>query len=943
MTKRLLLVEFAVVDRFHRAVLFPYLRSYTEGAGLTTRWVQFGLTATEGWRRGASLSSQDAETLQELIEDFRPSLLIFSHRPTEALSRAIAAGASAPKQAHIGASHTGVSTEDQNRIEELELGDGSIPNFLGLPTRGKGPWLIRDIAPTFCFEPVGAMAGRVPVLPFIFIGEECTFNLPYSRNPFLSDVPLEECGRKGGCSFCTRPPNQGSWAGDPMERLRGALEALRAISPPARDRLSVRLVGEPIIARIDEVASLVISMDLPPMDLMLDARADTFVGARVKLTAAIDILEGSDHKLSLALIGIESFSMDELQRLNKGLTPAQNIAAVEAMCDLESRFPNTFSFREHGGLSLIVATPWTTVDDVMATFSVTSLLGLEELSGKFFSGRLRLYPSLPLAAVARREGLLLEHYTDPLLDTAKRTFYEDELPWRSADPLLDELLRLLIRIPEEADTRADQLGRQVGALVDTWRKGGKSPLDLAVAMLTFATPLAWNNASSVPCAEDLVRELEALGPDLGHRVASADERWMTHAMLEQGTLFGSIPVDAWLDVKPVMKIEPLHPDDVAHWEAEDTLPNLTIRRRGGSQHPAAGKAELEIHEAFFGARMDDVSRAINTAAILDERGELAPWQAAAADMGRLLGYPSCCSHGFANEASGLRDHYFWLHVARRLSIEGPVPWQLNPGGELLAEYVPCGPTCAASVARAEKLLQAVADRDSTAADRITTRLQNPHLLIHDVQGTTVELIPSTTPGERFAYRAGARQGASPLLEAVIKGDEIVLGPTTISILREGRRYASLSGRAFLWWHEEAFQTDLWAAMISFKRNVIGLSRPATDSDESNMPPTTPGMRALDTLLTKLDERRASFLGFHIESWRFPRHEEVEVSLVHGTATIRLSLQERRTATRWMFDAGPFVVGHPKRSPLNSEEERRAAGTFAATIAEVYRRRAARRQ
>jgi len=128
---------------------------------------------------------------------------------------------------------------------------------------------------------------------------------------------------------------------------------------------------------------------------------------------------------------------------------------------------------------------------------------------------------------------------------------------------------------------------------------------------------------------------------------------------------------------------------------------------------------------------------------------------------------------------------------------------------------------------ARKILRAAGKAES---------LKNPVLLVWGDQPGKVELVPEQSPGERFRYRAGALFGSGPDMAAIIEGDELVLEAETTLVLKGGRPFASLSGRAFLWWHERAFQTEFWRALVDLRRSapfgIVSREGPPEKADRS---------------------------------------------------------------------------------------------------------------
>jgi hypothetical protein len=68
---KLLLVEYAALDRFHRAVLFPFVQGYARSAGITTRWLRFAVRAAAG------PDEKDRAALDAVVRDFAPDQILY--------------------------------------------------------------------------------------------------------------------------------------------------------------------------------------------------------------------------------------------------------------------------------------------------------------------------------------------------------------------------------------------------------------------------------------------------------------------------------------------------------------------------------------------------------------------------------------------------------------------------------------------------------------------------------------------------------------------------------------------------------------------------------------------------------------------------------------------------------------------------------------------------
>ncbi|MBM4386765.1 MAG: hypothetical protein FJ088_03440, partial [Deltaproteobacteria bacterium] len=85
---RLLLIEFITVDRFHRAISFPFVKGYLKLNGIPAHWVRFAMRASVQFEKnesGVGLNAEDIGSLKETLRKFEPSHVLFSNKPSETL------------------------------------------------------------------------------------------------------------------------------------------------------------------------------------------------------------------------------------------------------------------------------------------------------------------------------------------------------------------------------------------------------------------------------------------------------------------------------------------------------------------------------------------------------------------------------------------------------------------------------------------------------------------------------------------------------------------------------------------------------------------------------------------------------------------------------------------------------------------------------------------
>jgi anaerobic magnesium-protoporphyrin IX monomethyl ester cyclase len=175
---------------------------------------------------------------------------------------------------------------------------------------------------------------------------------------------------------------------DEMARLRAANPRLRRFRFVDPDFL-----GLDENQRVCELAGRMRSQ-LPGIQVFIEARSS----AVLKNEAALVELKLAG--LAEVYLGIESGSQAILDRLNKGATVEENLAAVETLRRLGIGF--TYGF--------MMFTPWTTETDIHSNLTFLARVGKIQMD-KLFND-LDLIPGTPIAAVARRDRLATSDTSD---------------------------------------------------------------------------------------------------------------------------------------------------------------------------------------------------------------------------------------------------------------------------------------------------------------------------------------------------------------------------------------------------------------------------------------------------------------------------------------------------------------------------------------------------
>ena len=844
-----LLVEFAASDGPQRGILLPYAKGHLLGSGHKVQWLRFAVSAETPSSGGIDLKALDRERLLAALDDCDADRVVFSPAPAASLTAALF-------DAHPGL-RIGVAVMERGYAIDADqgvsiLGDevAAWARFLDPDATSDPDGTIFDRAlPDFRYTPAGPAVAALQPLPYIILGSVCAYQRSVRSNPMYAGVDLADCSFDAGCAFCdiVRSP-AGSTGG--VDGFPAQLRALMERPPPGDARLEVRIVGSVAAEAADTIAAWILDAGAPPADWSFDARPDQILRAAESLEAAATLFAGTGHRIHVSLIGVENFAAAELERMNKGLMPEVALAALETLLDLERRASGTFGFREHGGVSLILFTPWITLDDLRFNLTLLKDLGILALSGKALTSRLRLLPGHPIAALAAKDGLVTDHFEDPAWATSWAGLYPDDLPWRFQDARVSEVYSALLR--DEGGTR-ERLERAL-ALADR-----------------LARP-------DVPAAGRPGRFEEEELQGLQAQVAAG--------------------------IKPVAKYEFLDEEQVERLVSGGNLPNPIPRAEAGH-----GTWSL-----FFGEDPRSVHRAVELTRLMEDASFSQPWRDATLELGGLLGYPRCCVEAYMNEPWVLRQADSWINLRRRLDAGEQVHPALNPAGILaMGRHVPCSLDCEASLALQARRLDAFTEQlGGDVADRVSEAAANPWLIFVDPDNQAVELIPEQPPGARFRVRPGARIGRDATLDGYLADlDEVWMdGPRLL--LRTGRGAThDFSGRAFVWWWKQVFQADLWGPAWRIRAAAAAPQQdeaPATPRREES--PEVIRLRLhLERTLERARLRGAAREEFSVSVTPRPASGGFSVRLSDGTATAGLMVRANVDGEEAWFRHGPFSFAH----------------------------------
>ncbi|NOZ00923.1 MAG: hypothetical protein GXP54_03420, partial [Deltaproteobacteria bacterium] len=261
----------------------------------------------------------------------------------------------------------------------------------------------------------------------------CPYRRHVASNPCFEGVDLDVDGvHARGCSMCSfrtkGPTRKGPTridAADWSEAIRRQIAWIRRRNKGADH---FRIVDHFGLQHLGTLLERLSFHGPKGLTLLLDARADHILGRNAGWKSLIESARASKTRLDFTCVGFESFSQPELDRFNKGVSVARNVAAARRIRRLWEQAPDVF-VHEHKGAGFITWTPWTSLDDLKENVGYFRELGFTDFRSELAALRLRLYPDLPLYHLARRDGLLLDSRPP---DWEPASGYSPDHPWRFA-------------------------------------------------------------------------------------------------------------------------------------------------------------------------------------------------------------------------------------------------------------------------------------------------------------------------------------------------------------------------------------------------------------------------------------------------------------------------------------------------------------------------------
>ena len=435
---RLMLVELIPhePERVNRSQAYPSLMGLGRKLGWKTRWVALGVRYDPTLRY--ALEPGDLALLLADARRLKPDVVVINERLRES-QRAALAAAGAPARVVYCSLERAEDFADFAGFVRRRIQNTRSPLL-------DDPRLLDKIRPAFRRKDLN----RAPWLsrPFIRVaaGVYCSYRTRAADNPFYRGLELPSPFLS--CAFCDSGP-AAKPRRSPLENapafIARQVEAACRQRGGADEAISFELSGSESWRHLESLVATLTRRGVRGAELHFMPRIDELLAARGALERCLPRMADGGLVLRLYGMSVENFSPDENRRFNKGITAEQVHAAVAFMTAMKARWPGRFH-PPPGGLSMILFTPWTSLDDLRV--NVDNIERCPMIDRSFaLSRRLQLFPGRPITALAERDGLIADKNDDHFYNAGCMTEADqDDLPWRFLHPQVAVLWRLARRL-----------------------------------------------------------------------------------------------------------------------------------------------------------------------------------------------------------------------------------------------------------------------------------------------------------------------------------------------------------------------------------------------------------------------------------------------------------------------------------------------------------------
>ena len=768
---RVLLVEFINADQFPGQIqgTYPFVKGYLNFHRVPNAWLRFAIPADNQFRHGRdeiTLEEPELARLAGRVKALDASIVFTSHPLFPEQCRRL--------QARFAGLRLAAWDPHAPLVLELLklLEPGPTPARFEPVRLLDQPRITRD----YRWEPGNEAAGRPDRNNvYLVMGAGCHYRKPVSANPCYRGVDLSPGVIAIGCAFCGHAtPAEPT----PVQTVRGWLtrqlrDVKRTLGP---DRLPGAVIVENIVhmSLLEHILATLRHLGMERTALLVAARVDHLVAARPLLEAKLAKLQNRKEAIHLYTIGLENFSDPELDRFNKGFDSLTVVKAVNMLKELEVLYGRNFHYSGYMPLGLILFTPWTRLADLQRNIRLMQHFDLEYETGNTFMSRLRLHEHLPITALAAKDGLIV-HDVEDALRLNRRKLFGYERAWRFADPRVEPVNRLAVRLESKGSFEGEPLFELMQSRLPRMNRKQR------IAFLLCIVDAAAQSGAPLSAQRLLDRAVQ-LWKRRSEPVSRVPARWRlgTELLDLAATLERALPLVRSGD-KPVLSLEGLDEKDLAGLD----LPALRRRGLAVAVRETAGARALHVAR-----RAPDLARLLRL-----ERG--------AAAQGRLYGYPACCVRAWQRRAAG-RVFDEWAALDWRLRTPGPVAAELGLLRAPDFSFVPCSADCAAARRTHGRWLAALkvpAPRDEVCVFSLEDRSQ------------FASCLPTGADPRSIRYAPGSVQGAPGWLgDRLRQGDRIAVGPGETEVWKGRRLIGRWVAEVAVWDPRGAVDGEFWTEL-----------------------------------------------------------------------------------------------------------------------------------
>jgi len=323
---------------------------------------------------------------------------------------------------------------------------------------------VERFTPRFDYRFVGADGPVIQDMAFVAI-LACPYAARIQDNPLYRDLELGREVAAKGCAYCNAAGGHRPLAEDERRRqlvhqvrvLQRELPDLREIAIPFPEDYIHALAG--MVRDADELG-------LRPVTFSGQFNAESVARQEGALRELLGATQGGDFDFHVAVIGLESFSDDDLARFNRGRERDVR-QALAVLRRLRSEYdPERFMPTTVG--SFILFHPWQTLANLRHSVDAMRAERVDSLFRAINVNDVRFHPGVAMYHLAVRDGLVRDGSGDgDAVHDVPLGGYFEERPWRFADQRAAAVHRLFTALMERTEQRVGLLDACLRAVEDS--------------------------------------------------------------------------------------------------------------------------------------------------------------------------------------------------------------------------------------------------------------------------------------------------------------------------------------------------------------------------------------------------------------------------------------------------------------------------------------------